>query len=545
MALSMSLTYDFSSSGSPNNTIELALSSDGTLTIDWGDSSSDPFSSVTISTISHQYTSQTTYTITITGNLLSFGNGASVLPGIEFLTAVNQFSSTLTSLSGAFFGATNLINVPYLSFPSSITDISNVCGLCSSINDSNISLWNVSNVTNMSYAFYQASVFNQSLGGWSVGNVTDMSFMFFGALAFNNGNGPLYWNTSSVTTMQNMFRNAGQFNTDLSYFVGSSVTDISGMFQNALIFNDPSVTTWDVSGVTTMVECFSNANHFNQDISGWNVSNVTNMTRCFSSAASFDRNIGGWNVTNVTSMLQCFDNSGLSSSNFDSILNGWAAQSPLVSGVTLGALNIHYTSTGLTSYNTLRSTPNNWNIVGAIYDSVPCFGQDTDILCYKDGEETYIRIQDLKKGDLVKTCTKGYIPLFAVGHTIIRNDPEVETPNKLYICDDENSFPDMIRPLILTGFHSFLYDSLTKTQEMTMMNLVNKMLVTENKYRLYACADDRVRVFDKEGFFDIYHIALENPDYYMNYGVYANGILVESCSKRYILEYSQMQIISE
>jgi surface protein len=422
----------------------------------------------------------------------------------------------------------------------------------------------------MSYAFYQASTFNQSLGGWRVQNVTDMSFMFFGAQAFNNGDtSPIYWNTSSVTNMQSMFHNAGAFNTDLSYFVGSSVTNISGMFTNALIFNHPSVSTWDVSNVTNMSECFNNAYTFNKDISGWNVSNVTNMSRCFNNAYAFNQNIGGWNVSNVTNMSGCFNNaptfnqniggwnvsgvtnmtdmfnnSGLSAGNFDSILNGWAALPFLQISVVLGALNIHYTSAGLTSYNTLRSVPSSWNIIGAVYDSVPCFGEDTEILCYKDGQEMYIKIQHLRKGDLIKTCTKGYLPLFAVGHTIIKNDSQVETPNKLFICDNRDAFPEMTRPLILTGVHSLLYDSLTKTQQTTMMNLVNKIMVTENKYRLYACADDRVRVFDQDGFFDIYHIALENHDYYMNYGIYANGILVESCSKRYILEYSQMQIIS-
>jgi hypothetical protein len=31
----------------------------------------------------------------------------------------------------------------------------------------------------------------------------------------------------------------------------------------------------------------------------------------------------------------------------------------------------------------------------------------------------------------------------------------------------------------------------------------------------------------------------------MNYGVYANGLLVESCSKRYLTELSNMRILGE
>ena len=37
--------------------------------------------------------------------------------------------------------------------------------------------------------------------------------------------------------------------------------------------------------------------------------------------------------------------------------------------------------------------------------------------------------------------------------------------------------------------------------------------------------------------------ALENDNYYMNYGIYANGLLVETCSKRYLKELSNMTLI--
>ena len=58
-----------------------------------------------------------------------------------------------------------------------------------------------------------------------------------------------------------------------------------------------------------------------------------------------------------------------------------------------------------------------------------------------------------------------------------------------------------------------------------------------------ACVDEKAEVFEKEGPFEIYHIALENDNYYHNYGVYANGLMVETCSKRYLTELSHMDII--
>jgi len=36
---------------------------------------------------------------------------------------------------------------------------------------------------------------------------------------------------------------------------------------------------------------------------------------------------------------------------------------------------------------------------------------------------------------------------------------------------------------------------------------------------------------------------LENDNYYTNYGVYANGLLVETSSKRYLKELSEMTLI--
>ena len=67
--------------------------------------------------------------------------------------------------------------------------------------------------------------------------------------------------------------------------------------------------------------------------------------------------------------------------------------------------------------------------------------------------------------------------------------------------------------------------------------------MTDKKYRLPACADDRASIYEVEGDVTIYHIALENADYYMNYGIYANGLLVETCSKRYLKELSRMELI--
>ena len=45
-----------------------------------------------------------------------------------------------------------------------------------------------------------------------------------------------------------------------------------------------------------MASMFRDAHDFNQDLSGWNVSSVTDMQRMFGEAYVFNQDIGGWDV---------------------------------------------------------------------------------------------------------------------------------------------------------------------------------------------------------------------------------------------------------
>ena len=60
-----------------------------------------------------------------------------------------------------------------------------------------------------------------------------------------------------------------------------------------------------------------------------------------------------------------------------------------------------------------------------------------------------------------------------------------------------------------------------------------------------ACIDERAEPWCSEGTYTIWHVALENDDIKMNYGVYANGgLLVETCSINYMRTKANMQLIS-
>ena len=59
---------------------------------------------------------------------------------------------------------------------------------------------------------------------------------------------------------------------------------------------------WNTTSVTTMVQMFRYAGSFNGDLSGWDTSSVTNMDWMFRGAGSFNGDISGWDTSSVTNM---------------------------------------------------------------------------------------------------------------------------------------------------------------------------------------------------------------------------------------------------
>ena len=150
-----------------------------------------------------------------------------------------------------------------------------------------VNIKSVSHITDMSWMFYNATVFNQNISNWDTSMVTDMSFLFYGAVAFNQPIGN--WDTSKVTNMNSMFCYADSFNQPIGRWNTSEVTDMSFMFSSAVMFNQP-IGKWNTSKVTNMSSMFNSAHSFNQPIGNWDTSNVTNMRIMFLGARSFNLN---------------------------------------------------------------------------------------------------------------------------------------------------------------------------------------------------------------------------------------------------------------
>jgi len=297
-----------------DTTIEMPLDGTVNCTIDWGDGTSDSYT--TTGTKTHTYASAGVYTVRVSGTLTRFGDNLSR----PELTACLSFGEIgLTNLANAFRGCANLTHVPSsLPKTSSVTSTANMFLNATAFNQ-NIGSWDTSSVTNMAGMFSLASAFNQNIGSWNTSNVTNMPNMFNGASSFNQPIGS--WDTSSVTSTGNMFLNATAFNQNIGSWNTSSITNMAGMFALASAFNQ-NIGSWNTSNATNMQDMFNQALAFNQPIGSWDTSSVTNMSNMFLAAAAFNQNINSWNVSSVTNMAGMFA-APVGVNGFNQPLNSW------------------------------------------------------------------------------------------------------------------------------------------------------------------------------------------------------------------------------
>jgi hypothetical protein len=165
---------------------------------------------------------------------------------------------------------------------------------------------------------------------------------------------------------------------------------------------------------------------------------------------------------------------------------------------------------------------------GLVSGTIPCFLEGSKILCMVDGVEKYVAIETIRPGTLVKTSRDGFKPVKLIGSRVMVNaGGDERDKNSLYLCTKAN-YPELTEDLIITGCHAILVDHITDVQRQGIINTLERVFVTDKKYRLPACVDERAPVYQTTGTFTVWHFALEHTDIKMNYGVYAHGLLVET-----------------
>ncbi len=337
----------------PNETLTIPTNGSGiSYTVDWGDGSVENNLS---GNSTHEFAAAGIHTVKISGGFeyIQFNNAGDK----DKILSIEQWGDIQwTTMSKAFFGCSNLeINAVDAPDLSGVTNMSQMFQGANSLT-ADLDHWDVSTITEFHQTFAQTENFNGNITSWNVSNAIKMSGMFAEAVSFNQPIGN--WDVSNVTNMLAMFKESN-FNQDIGGWDVSSVTNFSQMFNANTVFNQ-DINSWDVSAATDMSLMFLQALSFNGNVSNWDVGSVGNMNAMFFSATAFDQDLGGWDVSNVFNMSDMLDLSGLSTTNYDNILLGWAGQS-LLSGVVFGVDGINYCNSSA-ARDILTGEPNNWII---------------------------------------------------------------------------------------------------------------------------------------------------------------------------------------
>jgi hypothetical protein len=169
--------------------------------------------------------------------------------------------------------------------------------------------------------------------------------------------------------------------------------------------------------------------------------------------------------------------------------------------------------------------------------SPPCFNENTQILCLKNDIEEYVLVQNLKKGDLVKTYSNSNLPVFKkivlIGKGELINNPDVWS-KCMYKMGD----------LIVTGGHSILLDELSE-KDKEKKELSNRTEMVDDKRLVWAGLSHLFTKLDDKNTYTYYHFVLENEETEDNrlYGVWANGVLVETIKRKDFFAYGLKDMV--
>ena len=230
---------------------------------------------------------------------------------------------------------------------------------CTSLNK-DLNTWDFSKIWDANSLLMNATSFNGDISTWDTSNVTNM-FSMLRATAMDNENPGINtkqvtvddntyyaWDVSNVTSMQFMFYQTYNFDSDISNWDTSSLVNAIGTFAFNYEFNS-DISSWDMSNVTSMNQFLYKATKFDGDLSSWNVDNCVNFYYLFAET-KIDFDLSSWNVNgfldrflfdvdynydlgsmtlgpNITTMQYLFyRNATLSDVNWTNTIVGWANQ---------------------------------------------------------------------------------------------------------------------------------------------------------------------------------------------------------------------------
>ena len=262
---------------------------------------------------------------------------------------------------------------------------------------------------------------------------------------------------------------------------------------------------------------------------------------------------GYFSVDNTTNLVVSFYETINGSTNFNNNILGpsndpWTADNYFnqnnlsfgYDGVNITSISLQNAFNSQTPYYNLYDKYNIYSgIINAqvnglviLISDPSCFNEGTKILCLnKNFEEEYIPIENLRKGDLVKSYKHGYrkIDLIGKNHMINNREKINECMYKMEKTEDNGLLED----LIITGWHAILVDDLAEHKEQNDKLFGSSTQMIDDKYLLLSAVSNEFVRLENTDLYTYYHFILENNGNDDDrFGVWANGILTETPSKK-------------
>lgn len=360
---------------------------------------------------------------------------------------------------------------------------------------------------------------------------TNLKFMDIG-VTLNTSNNTYFHNLDAGVRATFRVNSSGKFRIDTKNFLGQIITT----------YNTYTCTIEQFTPQTKMYSIIiKNQSALNVFAGYFTLITLTNTVQNFydysqlmSDGISYvDVNTSRINLNQIDPVNRKFTNIKV---NINTITNNYfnnldAGNNASFSEVPLSGLNI--TTFSATSLIALYTT---YTYTIEEITSPACFGENTQILCFdsNDNIEKYVKISELKIDDLVKTYKHGYKKIKHINSNNMINNPDLFW-NCIYKMP-KNDSNNLIDDLYLTGFHSILVDNFNNIEQSNiklnddifLQVYGTSQIKIDDKYMITCAFSQQFEPLDNNLAYKYYNFALESDDPDAKYGIWANGLLVES-----------------
>ena len=314
------------------------------------------------------------FSCTTTEEMFRYCTKLRTINGMNNLTLTNAIN-----LSSMFEYCYSLESVDFSGVTQSgaLVDINHMFASCNKLQSLDLTNFDVSSVTDFSYLFRGCDLLTTiDVTGWDCSSATDLTGLFNDCESLATAPYDVFIVSSTISSVADMFGGCSSITSvDLSALDTTSLTSVNGLFGlctsltsvnvDSLVTTSSSITkvnnvftgcssitsldlsTWDVSNITEMSGLFSDCVSLNSlTLFGGNTSNVTSFGYFMNNCSSLDVDISSFDVGSMTNASFMLNNSGMSSTNYDSLLNSWSIQS-VQNNISFDAVGLTHTDAAL------------------------------------------------------------------------------------------------------------------------------------------------------------------------------------------------------